>query len=134
VSVRVDDRAAGRATFAVALTDPRVVLARTLLGFADLPTVLVGEATNIGSQAYAMPDTGPGRYRITFVCVGDGTSRVTLSAGEAQQVQDLRCTREGARLELDVRTAAPSLLELSIFEVGAPPGSSGYAYRVEELA
>jgi hypothetical protein len=135
ITVTPDDAATGRAGMAVAVTDPRAVAARNLLGeqphtlFAG-DGVLVTKRTDTDETAHEIAT-----YRLSVACVGTGgTVAVEFALGGAGDEATLKCPTAGAKTTLTVRpTEAGGPISVVIDPKGTTLGTAAVAYWVEKL-
>jgi hypothetical protein len=136
VTVQGDERVTPDGAFVVIMTDPRSLAAQALLGPPPSEESIVGTGTTynpFGSGGTSSRSVGPGRYRLTLVCIGDPVPevepqiRVQMFIGAGDLVgQHAACPSEGGRIELEVSSQSAQDLEVSIRQTG----SFGYAYHI----
>jgi hypothetical protein len=127
-----DQVAAGRAGFAVAVSDPLEVRARNALG-ADGDGVLaagsgfaVAERRDVDQTRY-----GPGDYTLEVACAGTGTLTATLTLGTVTRTGAVTCSGDPpvARIALYSGAAATGMT-VRLEPDRAAFSAAGYSYRV----
>ena len=134
VAVHGDDDSAGRAAFAIQLTDPRTVAARAALGPAGQTALFEATGDTSVSATHSFGDVGAGRYRLTLVCVGAATIEVALAIVGERADQELTCQPDGARIELEAGTTwLTAEVTVEVAQTTGLPGQAAYAFRVDRI-
>jgi hypothetical protein len=129
-----DDRAAGQAFFAVAITDPRAVLARDLLGPSGDSAVLSEVGSTAAPLGFSIEGVEPGRYQLTLVCVGAGPLRIEVRSVDGELTgQDTVCTDDGAVVYHPVEVNRTGGISVTVRPLRGAEGRAGYALRVDRL-
>jgi hypothetical protein len=136
VTVLGDAGVTPEGAFVVIMTDPHSLAAQALLGPPPSAESLTGTGTTynpFGSGGTTSQRVGPGRYRLTLLCVGDPAPEVetqirvqfSLAAGDLVG-QHTACPPEGGRIDLEASSSTETVLLVSIHY----SGSFGYAYHI----
>jgi hypothetical protein len=131
LTVTGDEWARDRAGFAVTLTDPRVIVARTVLG-STTAAHSAGSGT-LGSSLANVYELAheAGTYELTVACVGAGSVTVTLAAGTATASGTGACTAAGYVTAVTLQASeAGSTMTVTIEPAGAAANAVAFAYQV----
>jgi hypothetical protein len=135
ITVTPDDDAVGRAGVAVAITDPRAVRARNLLGERPRTLTAGDSVLYTALKDGTDPMLATGTYRLSVACVGSGgTVTLSLAVGGADDGSALECPAAGAKTTLTVRATLPGrAVSIMIDPRGTTPGSAAVAYWLEKV-
>jgi hypothetical protein len=117
---------------AAAITDPRIVAARTAIGPPPETTRSGGEAV-LYNPVVSVDESGTevGDYTLTVACAGTGTVDVTFDAGTTSASQPIVCTPPGTLAVMTLTSPATGLsTTVSIVPNETATGRAAVTYRV----